>query len=173
MRIAGRVDSQEQLISEAVRLFIERSMSLGLGFLNSLATLASFAALLWYLSGSITLQIGGFAITIPGYMFWVAVLYSGFGSAIAHLIGRPLIYLSNRQQGVEADFRFSLVRLREEAEGIALYGGEAQERGIALGRFKALFDNYKRLILRTTQYLPFDILPVHLPPSFPLFLATP
>jgi hypothetical protein len=61
-----------------------------------------------------------------------ANLYAGFGSTIAHLIGRPLIRLNNRQQAVEADFRFSLVRLREEAEGIALYGGEAQERGIAL-----------------------------------------
>jgi len=72
MRFSGRVDNPDQRISEDVRLFIERSMSLGLGFLNSLATLASFAALLWYLSGSITLPIGGFAITIPGYMFWVA-----------------------------------------------------------------------------------------------------
>ncbi len=133
-------------------------MSLGLGLLNALATLASFAALLWYLSGSITLPIDGFAITIPGYMFWVAVLYSGLGSAIAHLIGRPLIRLNNRQQAVEADFRFSLLRLREEAEGIALYGGEAQERSTALGRFRALYDNFKRIILRSNQYLMFQLL---------------
>jgi len=77
-------------------------MALGLGLLNSVATLVSFAALLWYLSGSITLPIGGFAVTIPGYMFWVAVLYSGIGSVVAHLIGRPLIRLYNRQQAVEA-----------------------------------------------------------------------
>src|SRR5260370_8513522 len=141
MRIAGRVDSQEQLISEAVRLFIERSMSLGLGFLNSLATLASFAALLWYLSGSITLQIGGFAITIPGYMFWVAVLYSGLGSAIAHLIGRPLIRLNNRQQAVEADFRYRIIHLREEADGIALYGGAAPGRRTSLARFPTPYHN--------------------------------
>src|SRR5207248_10075694 len=103
MRFSGRVDNPDQRISEDVRLFIERSMSLGLGFLNSVATLASFAALLWYLSGSITLPIGGFAITIPGYMFWVAVLSSGLGSAVAHLIGRPLVRLSHRLQSVEAD----------------------------------------------------------------------
>ena len=139
MRSSGRIDNPDQRISEDVRLFIERSMSLGVGFLNALATLASFAALLWYLSGSITLPIGGFEITIPGYMFWVAVLYSGTGSVIAHLIGRPLIRLYNRQQAVEADFRFSFVRLREEAEGIALYDGEAQERGIALGGFRTLY----------------------------------
>jgi putative ATP-binding cassette transporter len=173
MRISGRVDNPDQRISEDVRLFIERSMSLGLGFLNSLATLASFAALLWYLSGSITLQIGGFAITIPGYMFWVAVLYSGLGSAIAHLIGRPLIRLNNRQQAVEADFRFSLVRLREEAEGIALYGGEAQERSIALGRFRTLYDNFKRIILRNNQYLMFQMLFSHFTSFFALLIASP
>jgi len=173
MRISGRVDNPDQRISEDVRLFIERSMSLGLGFLNSLATLASFAALLWYLSGSITLQIGGFAITIPGYMVWVAVLYSGLGAAIAHLIGRPLIRLNNRQQAVEADFRFSLVRLREEAEGIALYGGEAQERSIALGRFRTLYDNFKRIILRNNQYLMFQMLFSHFTSFFALLIASP
>jgi vitamin B12/bleomycin/antimicrobial peptide transport system ATP-binding/permease protein len=173
MRFSGRVDNPDQRISEDVRLFIERSMSLGLGFLNSLATLASFAALLWYLSGSITLPIGGFAITIPGYMFWVAVLFSGLGSAIAHLIGRPLIRLNNRQQAVEADFRFSLVRLREEAEGIALHGGEAQERSIALGRFRNLYDNFKRIILRSNQYLMFQMLFSHFTSFFALLIASP
>jgi putative ATP-binding cassette transporter len=173
MRFSGRVDNPDQRISEDVRLFIQRSMFLGLGFLNSLATLASFAALLWYLSGSITLPIGGFAITIPGYMFWVAVLYAGFGSTIAHLIGRPLIRLNNRQQAVEADFRFSLVRLREEAEGIALYGGEAQERGIALGRFRTLYDNFKRIILRSNQYLMFQLLFSQGTSSFALLIASP
>ena len=158
MRFSGRVDNPDQRISEDVRVFIERSMALGLGFLNALATLVSFAALLWYLSGSITLPIGGFEITIPGYMFWVAVLYSSVGSVIAHLIGRPLIRLNNRQQAVEADFRFSLVRLREEAEGIALYDGEAQERSLALGRFRTLYDNFKRIILRSNRYLMFQLL---------------
>ncbi len=173
MRFSGRIDNPDQRISEDVRLFIERSMSLGVGFLNALATLASFAALLWYLSGSITLPIGGFAITIAGYMFWVAVLYSGLGSVIAHLIGRPLIRLNNRQQAVEADFRFSLVRLREEAEGIALYGGEAQERGLALGRFRALYNNFKRIILRSNQYLMFQLLFSQFTSFFALLIASP
>src|SRR5579862_3608172 len=173
MRFSGRVDNPDQRISEDVRLFIEKSMALGVGFLNSLATLGSFAALLWYLSGNITLPIGGFAITIPGYMFWVAVLYSGIGSVIAHLIGRPLIRLNNRQQAVEADFRFSLVRIREEAEGIALCGGEAQERGVALARFRALYDNFKRIILRSNQYLIFQLLFSQFTDGFALLIASP
>jgi vitamin B12/bleomycin/antimicrobial peptide transport system ATP-binding/permease protein len=173
MRFSGRVDNPDQRISEDVRLFIERSMALGLGLLNSVATLVSFAALLWYLSGSITLPIGGFAVTIPGYMFWVAVLYSGIGSVVAHLIGRPLIRLYNRQQAVEADFRFSLVRLREEAEGIALYRGEVQERRIALRRFRALYDNCKRIILRSNQFLMFQLLCSQGTSSFALLIAAP
>jgi putative ATP-binding cassette transporter len=106
-------------------------------------------------------------------MFWVAVLYSGVGSFIAHLVGHPLIRLTNRQQAVEADFRFSLVRLREEAESIALYGGEAQEQGIALGRFRVLYDNFKRIILRNCQYLSFQLFFGQIAVLFPVLVASP
>ena len=173
MRFSGRVDNPDQRISEDVRLFIEKSMALGLGLLNALATLTSFAALLWYLSGDITVPIGGFAITIPGYMFWVALVYSGLGSVIAHLIGRPLIGLNNRQLAVEADFRFSLLRLREEAEGIALYGGEAQERSVALVRFRTLYDNFKRIIVRSNQYLMFQLMFSQFTDFFALLVCSP
>lgn len=173
MRFSGRVDNPDQRIAEDVRLFIERSMSLGLGLLNSLATLASFAALLWYLSGAITLPIGNVVITIPGYMLWVAVFYSGLGSVIAHLIGRPLIRLSNRQQAVEADFRFTLLHLREEAEGIAFHGGETQERSIALARFRALYDNFKRIILRSNGIWTFQLLFSQFTALFALLIASP
>ena len=173
MRFSGRIDNADQRISEDVRFFIERSMSLGLGLLNSLSALASFAVLLWVLSGSIALPIYGFAITIPGYMVWVAMLYSGLGSAVVHLIGRPLIGLNNRQQAVEADFRFSLLRLREEAEGIALYGGEAQERRNVLASFRPLYDNCKRVILRSNQYLMFQLLFSQFTSFFALLIASP
>ncbi|HEV2186474.1 MAG TPA: SbmA/BacA-like family transporter, partial [Stellaceae bacterium] len=173
MRFSGRIDNPDQRISEDVRLFIERTMALGLGLLNALANLASFAALLWFLSGSITFPIDGFEITVPGYMFWVAVLYSGLGSVIAHLIGRPLISLYNRQQAVEADFRFALVHLREEAEGVALYGGEAQERKIAAGRFQTLYENFKRIILRSNEFLFFQLLFSQNTSFFALLIASP
>jgi len=173
MRFSGRVDNPDQRISEDVRLFIERSGSLGLGFLNSIATLASFAALLWYLSGSITLPIGGFAITIPGYMLWVALLYAGLGSVVAHLIGRPLISLNNRQQAVEADFRFSLLYLREQAEGIAFHSGETHARGAARVRFRALYDNFKRIILRSNIIWVFQLLFSQFTSFLALLIASP
>ena len=121
LRFSGRVDNPDQRIAEDIRLFIDHTLSLGLGLLSTLEMIASFSVILWHLAGSITLPIGGLELTIPGYMFWVAVLYSGVGSVLAHLVGHPLIRLNNLQRSVEADFRFSLVRLREEAEGIALY----------------------------------------------------
>ena len=173
MRFSGRVDNPDQRISEDVRLFIERSMALGIGLLSALATLASFAAVLWFLSGSLTLNLGNVAVTIPGYMFWVAVFYSGLGSVLAHLIGRPLIRLDNRQQAAEADFRFSLVRLREEAEGIALYGGEAQERRMALRRFRALYGTLRRIIRRSNQFLMFQLLFSQGTSYFAMLIAAP
>ena len=173
MRFSGRVDNPDQRISEDVRLFIERSGSLGLGFLSSIGTLASFAALLWYLSGSITLPIGGFAITIPGYMLWVALLYAGLGSVVAHLIGRPLISLNNRQQAAEADFRSSLLYLREEAEGIAFHSGETHERSAALVRFRTLYDNFKRIILRSNIIWVFQLLFSQFTSFLALLIASP
>jgi ABC-type uncharacterized transport system fused permease/ATPase subunit len=145
LRFSGKTDNPDQRISEDVRIFTEKTVFLAFGLLSSLVTLASFAAILWHLSGSITVPIDGFEITIPGYMFWVAVLYSGGGSVLAHLVGRPLIRLSNRQQSVDADFRFSLVRLREEDESIALYGGEAQERGSVFANWRAAVDRLTEL----------------------------
>jgi putative ATP-binding cassette transporter len=173
LRFSGRVDNPDQRIAEDIRLFIEYTLLMGLGLLSTLVMLASFTVILWGLSGSLTLPVGGLAFTIPGYMFWVAVLYSGVGSVLAHLVGRPLIRLNNLQRSVEADFRFSLVRLREEAEGIALYGGEAQERGIALGRFQVLYDNVMRLILRNCQYMTFGIFVAQFANFFPLLVTAP
>jgi putative ATP-binding cassette transporter len=173
LRFSGRVDNPDQRIAEDIRLFIEYTLLMGLGLLSTLVMLASFTVILWGLSGSLTLPVGGLAFTIPGYMFWVAVLYSGVGSVLAHLVGRPLIRLNNLQRSVEADFRFSLVRLREEAEGIALYGGEAQERGIALGRFQVLYANVMRLILRNCQYMTFEIFVTQFANFFPLLVAAP
>ena len=173
MRFSGRVDNPDQRISEDVRLFVERSGTLALGLLSSLATLGSFAALLWYLSGSITLPIGNFAITIPGYMLWVVLLYAGVGSVVAHLIGRPLISLNNRQQAVEADFRFSLLHLREQAEGIAFHGGETQERSTALARFRALYENFRRIILRNNIVWVFQLLFSQFTSFLALLIASP
>ena len=122
-------DNPDQRIAEDLRLFVEETLTLSLGLLEAIVTLFSFVALLWTLSGAF--EIAG--VSIPGYMVWVALIYAIVGTALTHLIGKPLIGLNYNQQRFEADFRFSLVRLRENSEGVALYRGESGE----LANFKA------------------------------------
>jgi len=127
-------DNPDQRIAEDLRIFVEYTSDLALGLLSAVVTLVSFVVILWTLSGS--LQI--FGMDIPGYLVWVALVYAIAGTFLTHFIGRRLIGLDFNQQRVEADFRFSLVRLRENSEGIALYRGEA-DNVVGIVHAKALF----------------------------------
>lgn len=144
------IDNPDQRIADDARLFVEDTLELGIGLLNSIVTLGSFILVLWSLSGAITVL----GVEIPGYMVWVALLYALLGTWLAHLIGRPLIALNFSLQKLEADFRYALVRLRENTEGIALYGGEADERRGLTQRFGKLLVNWWD-IMRATKRLTF------------------
>lgn len=153
MQLLGdAADNPDQRIAEDIRLFIEGGiLPLGLGLLNSVVTLASFSVILWTLSAAAPLHVFGVSWTIPGYLFWAALLYAILGTAATHWIGRPLVALNYQQQRYEADFRFSLVRVRENAEQIALLEGERAERGQLLGRFARLADNWMAIMTRTKK----------------------
>ena len=151
----GYTDNPDQRISEDLNSFTLNTLSLGLGLLRNVVSLVSFSIILWGVSGSIEV----FGITIPGYMFWCALVYAGVGSWLTHLIGRRLIGLSNQQQRFEADLRFSMVRVRENAESIALYNGEPNENQRLSARFGKVWHNYwdimkvsKRLTFFTAGY---------------------
>ena len=144
------MDNPDQRIADDARLFVEDTLSLGIGLLNSIVTLGSFILVLWSLSGPVTVL----GVEIPGYMVWVALIYALLGTWLAHLIGRPLIALNFSQQRLEADFRYALVRLRENTEGIALYGGEADEKRGLTQRFSKLMLNWWD-IMRATKRLTF------------------
>ena len=116
-------------------------------------------AILWGLSGTLTVPVGGFSVTLPGYMVWVAVLYAIAGTWLTDWIGRPLVRLNFDRQRYEADFRFSLVRFRENTEGVALYRGEADELRGFRERFEEVVGNWwgimrrqKRLTYFTSGY---------------------
>lgn len=137
-------DNPDQRLAEDIRMFVQQTLSLGLGLLNAVANLLSFLGILWGLSGAVTL----WGVEIPGYMVWVALIYAAIGTWIAHLIGRKLVTLNFFQQRREADFRYHLVRVRENAEQVALYGGErAERRGLDI-RFAALVDNFIAIMKR-------------------------
>jgi putative ATP-binding cassette transporter len=145
-------DNPDQRIAEDLRDFIGDSitgttgvLSLGLSLLSNVVSLFSFLTILWNLSGSVTVL----GVTIEGYMVWVALGYSIVGTWLTHMIGRPLAMLNFRKQRLEADFRFALVRLRENTEGVALYGGEAEEKRELAGRFSLVMANWWELMKRT------------------------
>ncbi|WP_161634662.1 ABC transporter ATP-binding protein/permease [Microvirga flocculans] len=118
----------DQRMQEDCRLFSELSTELGVGMLQALLLLVSFIGVLWGLSGPVSLSIGGTAITISGYMVWVAMGYAGLGSGLTWLVGRPLIRLNTERYAREAELRYALVRVNESAESVALYNGEPDER---------------------------------------------
>jgi putative ATP-binding cassette transporter len=158
MQLLGdAADNPDQRIADDIKLFTERTVEIAIGLLGSVVTLVSFVSILWLLSAAAPLQLFGFAI--PGYLVWAALLYAVIGTALTHLIGWQLIGLYFQQQRVEADFRFNLVRVRENSEQIALLAGEPAERERLLGRFAhvianwyAIMDRRKKLTFFTTGY---------------------
>lgn len=145
------VDNADQRIAEDLRQLGEYTMTLLLGFLGSVATLISFVFILWTLSGPLSLQFVGIDATIPGYMAWVALIYSFVGTFLANIVGRRLINLNFMRQRYEANFRFSLVRVRENAEGIALYNGEQRETDQLNLRFADIFRNGWQVLFTQAQ----------------------
>jgi putative ATP-binding cassette transporter len=177
----GPADNPDQRISEDVARFIDGGAeggTYGFGVYNysimlisTLSSLVSFAILLWGLSANFTLPGTDFAF--PGMLFWVALLYAGTGTAITHLIGRPLARILFARQRVEADFRFSLARLREYSEQVALLKGEKAEAVSLKEKFGALIGNYLELVDRRKKLTAFTALYGQISPIIPYVFAAP
>jgi vitamin B12/bleomycin/antimicrobial peptide transport system ATP-binding/permease protein len=142
-------DNPDQRISEDINSFISLTMTLSITLLSSVVTLIAFVSILWGLSGTLSIPLGSMGtLSIPGYMVWAALGYSILGTWCTLRLGNPLVELNFNQQRFEADFRFSMVRLRENSESIALYSGETHEQSNFLSRFRAVVDNYWRIMKR-------------------------
>ena len=166
-------DNPDQRISEDINQFVSLSLQLLIGFLKQLTTLAAFGVVLWNLSGAYTLELGGWEFVIYGYMFWFSLFYSGLGTACAHLVGRKLIGLNFEQQRFEADFRFNMMRVRENSESIAFYGGEGAENKGFHERFAKVISNFWQL-MKQTKILNFYVNGyAQLAVIVPLILAAP
>ncbi len=144
-------DNPDQRISEDVRQFVEMTLGFAIGILKSLCTFISFVFILYQLSGPLSFSFMGKTWTIHGYMLWASLLYSVLGTYITHVVGHKLVKLNFIQQRYEADFRFSMIRLRESAESVAFYRGEAQEGKVFKNRFKLLLDNFWQLVNKQKQ----------------------
>jgi vitamin B12/bleomycin/antimicrobial peptide transport system ATP-binding/permease protein len=162
-------DNPDQRIAEDLRDFTRSTLSLGLSLLSNVVSLFSFLTILWSLSGSITVL----GISIPGYMVWVALIYSVLGTWLTHLVGRPLAAMNFRQQRVEADFRYALVRVRENVEGIALYHGEKEEQELLYQRFSSVIGNWWAIMRRLRWLNALTSGYSQLASIFPIVVAAP
>lgn len=144
-------DNPDQRISEDVRLFVEMTLSFAIGILKAATTFGSFVMILYNLSGPLSFTFMGRDWTVNGYMLWASLIYSVAGTYVTHLVGRKLVRLNFIQQRFEADFRFSMIRLRESAESVAFYRGEKQEGMVFKERFKLLLDNFWKLVNKQKQ----------------------
>ena len=172
MQLTGApADNPDQRIAEDFKLFVDETLSLSLGFLNAVVTLGSFVGILWTLSGPFAIPYNGGEIVIPGYMVWAALIYAIAGTWMTHKIGKALIGLNFNQQRFEADFRFSLVRFRENSEGVALYGGEEDELRNFRSRFGNVVNNWWRIMKRQKILNSFTIGYNQLAVIFPFVVA--
>ncbi|CAH2778683.1 MAG: Efflux ABC transporter, permease/ATP-binding protein [uncultured Caballeronia sp.] len=144
-------DNPDQRISDDLQSFATTTLSLSLDLLSTLVTLVTFITILWTIAGALTLTLGGTPIVIPGYMVWAAALYAIAGSLIIQKVGHPLVSINYQQQKVEADFRFGLIRLCENAEQIAFYDGISTETANAKTIFQRIRDNWWRIMKYTKR----------------------
>jgi putative ATP-binding cassette transporter len=173
----GAADNPDQRISEDINRFIDGGQigygiySFSILLISNLSSLVSFAILLWILSANFTLPFT--TIAVPGFLFWVALIYAGIGTLVTHLIGRPLVRLSFARQRYEADFRFSLARLREYAEQVALLSGEQTEKASLTARFGAIVKNFFGIIACRKNLTAFTASYGQLSPIIPYVVAAP
>ncbi|MBI1203058.1 MAG: ATP-binding cassette domain-containing protein [Rhodopseudomonas sp.] len=174
MQLLGdAADNPDQRIADDVRSFIELTLNIGLQLLNSCVTLLSFMVILWGLSSTAPLRLFGTDLNIPGYLLWAALLYAVVGTGLTHLIGRKLIPLNFQQQRYEADFRFGLMRVRENAEQIALLAGEPAERQRLMDRFNNVVANWMAIMSRQKKLTFFTAGYGQASSVFPFIMVSP
>ncbi|MEA3192382.1 MAG: vitamin B12/bleomycin/antimicrobial peptide transport system ATP-binding/permease protein [Betaproteobacteria bacterium] len=162
-------DNPDQRIADDLNIFVDLTLSLALGLLSAVVTLVSFVVILWSISGALTV----FGVSIPGYMVWVALVYAIVGTWLTHVIGRPLIRIGFDQQRYEANFRFSLVRLRENTEGVALYRGEKEELSNFRAGFRDVITIWWTKMVKTKQLGWFQSFYGQVAIIFPFLVASP
>ncbi|MFD1333700.1 ABC transporter ATP-binding protein/permease, partial [Methylopila musalis] len=168
------IDNPDQRVADDCRLFVEKATNEGVDFIHAVVSLVSFATVLWGLSTfPLAFELAGHAVEIPRYMVWAAFLYVAAASALTHWLGAPLKALNFEQQKREADFRFALAHLREQAEAVALHRGEAAERRGLDARFAAIAVNWRALMRRDLILGCFTRPYMQTVLRVPLFLALP
>ncbi|KIY40675.1 ABC transporter ATP-binding protein [Pseudomonas sp. 10-1B] len=171
--LTGEPDNPDQRIAQDIDLMVGLSIELVASLVINLAQVGAFVVILWNLSGVQTFGLFGETFTVHGYLVWIVLVYTLAGSLLTHLIGKPLHALNYEREHREADFRASLLRKRDHAEQIALYGGEAVEREHLAQRFRAIAENWRQLMGRERNLSLFTVSYERLSLIIPVFAALP
>jgi len=167
------VENPEQRIQDDIGIVANLSLDLLTGLINAVATLGSFLLMLWTLSGALRLHVAGYDLAIPGYMVWVAILYAALGTLATHFVGRSLIGINFDLQRYDAEFRFRMIRIRENAESVALYGGESDEQEHLKASFGHIWRTWWRLMKAQKRLTFFTAGYGQLAVIFPILVAAP
>ncbi|MEN3930211.1 ABC transporter ATP-binding protein/permease [Microvirga sp. W0021] len=172
MQLIGKgTDNPDQRITDDLKSYVQSTLDLSIQILNQVATLVSFVIILWGLSAGFSFP--GTDFPVPGLLVWVAILYAGVGTWLIHMIGRPLINLNFKQEQVEADYRFSLARIREYSEQIALLKGQGAEAEGLHQKFGAIVSNYMNIAWRMMKITTFRFSFMQANVVFPYLLVAP
>lgn len=167
------VDNPDQRIAEDIDLFIVKSLKLSLGLMTSVVSLFSFLHILWQASSLVSVPFGDQSVVIPGLLVWIALVYALLGTGLAFWLGRALPHLNFMQQRREADFRFSLMRLRENADSVALYRGEAVENIRFNQRLEAALENFWALVKKQKLIMGYSTFYLRSATVIPMFIMAP
>jgi len=171
--IPGEHDNPDGRIAEDVRIITEYAVDLAMSLLYCVLLLISFVNILWILSGAPEVTLMGLTFTVPGYLIYIAILYAGAGTTIAMLIGKPMVRAADTRQSREADFRFGLAGVRENAQKIALLHGESHERRHLFDLFRGVISGWNGQTNAIAYWMIFSSAYSVLSMAFPLLVVSP
>ncbi|UKJ77164.1 SbmA/BacA-like family transporter [Azospirillum brasilense] len=169
----GDHDNPDGRIAEDVRIVTELAIDLGHSLTYCLLLLISFSSILWQLSGVVHVTLGGVSVPVPGHLLLLALAFSAAGTAAAIAVARPLVRAAERRQGLEADFRFGLARVRENAPVIARQHGEAVERSRMALLFGGVRRGWERQTAALVRVMAFGASYSVLSTVFPILVVAP
>lgn len=171
--LKGKMDNPDQRIAQDIDLFVEKVVRLSISFVSTFTRLFSFTVILWQLSGVQRMTLFGHEWVIHGYLVWIVILYTLIGSILTHIIGKKLHKINYQKQKAEADFRASLIRKQDNAEQIALYHGEQQEKQQLNKGFLQIILNWRQLMNAERNLSFFTVGYTRVSLIIPIFAALP
>jgi len=164
--MGNNLDNPDQRIQQDIQSYVKTTLSLSTGVIDAVTSMISYTILLWGLAGPMTLL----GIEIPRAMVYLVFAYVIFTTLIAFWLGKPLIRLNFANEKLNANYRYSLIRVKEYAESIAFYAGEKVEKSRLYKQFRAVIDNMWDIVFRALKFSGFNLVVSQISVVFPLLI---